>query len=147
MAWLLTWFIFAQSTLMSYHTEAFVKTEVGCTVLLELFVHKLKIMEVKTGSYLEFLWLTQSLCHFSMNLSMNSQLASNDWFHFVDHKLFVMSHSYKEYFHSLTCLSIAIPQSEIKRKDTLWQKEQDWKTIKPLRQCEDWQNWLELSRQ
>ena len=33
MVWLLTWFIFAQSTLNSYHTEAFVKTEVGCTVL------------------------------------------------------------------------------------------------------------------
>ena len=30
--WLLTWFIFAWSTLISYHTEAFVKTEVGCTV-------------------------------------------------------------------------------------------------------------------
>ena len=30
--WLLTWFIFARSTLISYHTEAFVKTEVGCTV-------------------------------------------------------------------------------------------------------------------
>ena len=30
---LFTWFIFAQSTLTSYHTEAFVKTEVGCTVL------------------------------------------------------------------------------------------------------------------
>ena len=34
MAWLLTWFIFAQSTLISYHTEAFVKTEVGCTVCI-----------------------------------------------------------------------------------------------------------------
>ena len=33
MAWLLTWFMFAQSTLISYHTEAFVKTEVGCTVI------------------------------------------------------------------------------------------------------------------
>ena len=32
MAWLLTWFMFAQSTLISYHTEAFVKAEVGCTV-------------------------------------------------------------------------------------------------------------------
>ena len=32
MAWLLTWFIVAQSTLISYHTEAFVKTEVACTV-------------------------------------------------------------------------------------------------------------------
>ena len=32
MAWLLIWFIFTQSTLISYHTEAFVKTEVGCTV-------------------------------------------------------------------------------------------------------------------
>ena len=32
MAWLLTWFIFAQSTLISYHTEAFFKTEVDCTV-------------------------------------------------------------------------------------------------------------------
>ena len=32
MAWLLKWFMFAQSTLISYHTEAFVKTEVGCTV-------------------------------------------------------------------------------------------------------------------
>ena len=31
-AWLLTWFIFAQSTLISYHTEGFVKTEVGFTV-------------------------------------------------------------------------------------------------------------------
>ena len=30
--WLLRWFIFAQSTLISFHTEAFVKTEVGCTV-------------------------------------------------------------------------------------------------------------------
>ena len=35
MAWLLTWFIFAQSTFISYHTEAFVKTEVGCTVYQE----------------------------------------------------------------------------------------------------------------
>ena len=34
MAWLLTWFIFAQSTLISYHTEAFVKTESACTVSL-----------------------------------------------------------------------------------------------------------------
>ena len=32
MAWLLTWFMIAQSTLISYHTEAFVKTEVACTV-------------------------------------------------------------------------------------------------------------------
>ena len=32
MAWLLTWFIFIQSTLISYYTEAFVKTEVACTV-------------------------------------------------------------------------------------------------------------------
>ena len=32
MAWLLTWFIFTQSTLISYHAEAFVKTEVACTV-------------------------------------------------------------------------------------------------------------------
>ena len=32
-AWLLTLFMFAQSTLISYHTEAFVKTEVGCTVI------------------------------------------------------------------------------------------------------------------
>ena len=31
-ALLLTLFMFAQSTLISYHTEAFVKTEVGCTV-------------------------------------------------------------------------------------------------------------------
>ena len=36
MAWLLTWFMFAQSTLISYHTEAFVKTEVGCTVYVTL---------------------------------------------------------------------------------------------------------------
>ena len=41
MVWLLTWFIIAQSTLISYHTEAFVKTEVGCTVLCwkSLFIH------------------------------------------------------------------------------------------------------------
>ena len=32
MAWLFMWFMFAQSTLISYHTVAFVKTEVGCTV-------------------------------------------------------------------------------------------------------------------
>ena len=32
MAWLLRWFMIAQSTLISYHTEAFVKTEVACTV-------------------------------------------------------------------------------------------------------------------
>ena len=32
MAWLLTWFMIAQSTLISYHTEAFVKTESACTV-------------------------------------------------------------------------------------------------------------------
>ena len=32
MTWLLTWFMIAQSTLISYHTEAFVKTEVACTV-------------------------------------------------------------------------------------------------------------------
>ena len=32
LAWLLRWFIFAESTLISFHTEAFVKTEVGCTV-------------------------------------------------------------------------------------------------------------------
>ena len=29
---LLMLYMFAQSTLISYHTEAFVKTEVGCTV-------------------------------------------------------------------------------------------------------------------
>ena len=34
--WLLTWFIFAQSTLISYHTEAFFKTEVDCTVLHQM---------------------------------------------------------------------------------------------------------------
>ena len=28
--------MFAQSTLISYHTEAFVKTEVGCTVIYDL---------------------------------------------------------------------------------------------------------------
>ena len=33
MKWLLTRFIFAQTTLISYHTEVFVKTEVGCTYL------------------------------------------------------------------------------------------------------------------
>ena len=33
MALLLTWFMITQSTLISYHTEAFVKTEVACTVL------------------------------------------------------------------------------------------------------------------
>ena len=32
MAGLLIEFMIAQSTLISYHTEAFVKTEVGCTV-------------------------------------------------------------------------------------------------------------------
>ena len=32
MAWLLTWFMMAQITLISYRTEAFVKTEVACTV-------------------------------------------------------------------------------------------------------------------
>ena len=32
MAWLLTWFIFAQSTLISYHKEASFKTEVAYTV-------------------------------------------------------------------------------------------------------------------
>ena len=31
-AWLFIWFIFAQRTLISYHTEVFVKTEVACTV-------------------------------------------------------------------------------------------------------------------
>ena len=44
MKWLLTWFMFAQSTLISYHTEAFVKTEVGCTVYQSwLVVQSLKI--------------------------------------------------------------------------------------------------------
>ena len=33
MAWLLTWFIFAESTLISYHIEASVKIKVGCTAL------------------------------------------------------------------------------------------------------------------
>ena len=33
MVWLLMWFMFAQSTLISYHTEVFVKTDVGCTYL------------------------------------------------------------------------------------------------------------------
>ena len=32
MAWLIRSFMLAQSTLISYHMEAFVKTEVGCTV-------------------------------------------------------------------------------------------------------------------
>ena len=32
LAWLLTWFMFAQSTLILYRTKVFVKTEVGCTV-------------------------------------------------------------------------------------------------------------------
>jgi len=32
-AWLLMLFMFAQNTLISYHTEVFVKTEVGCTVI------------------------------------------------------------------------------------------------------------------
>ena len=32
MAWLLWWFMIAQCTLISYHTEAFVKTEVACTL-------------------------------------------------------------------------------------------------------------------
>ena len=42
MAWLLTWFISAQNTLISYHTEAFVKTEVGCTVsLIKLYFIKM----------------------------------------------------------------------------------------------------------
>ena len=35
MAWLLTWFMIAQITLISYHTEAFVKTEVACTVCIK----------------------------------------------------------------------------------------------------------------
>ena len=34
MAGIFTWFMFAQNTLCSYHTEAFVKTEFGCTVPL-----------------------------------------------------------------------------------------------------------------
>ena len=37
MAWLLTWFMIAQSTLISYHTEAFVKTESACTVIHVLY--------------------------------------------------------------------------------------------------------------
>ena len=37
MKWLLIWFMFAQSTLISYHIEAFVKTEVGCTVTSTLY--------------------------------------------------------------------------------------------------------------
>ena len=32
-AWLLTWVMLAQNALISYHTDAFVKTEVCCTVL------------------------------------------------------------------------------------------------------------------
>ena len=32
MAWILIWFMITQSTLISYHTEPFVKTEVACTV-------------------------------------------------------------------------------------------------------------------
>ena len=38
MAWLSMWFMFAQNTLISYHTEAFVKTKVACTVLLLTFI-------------------------------------------------------------------------------------------------------------
>ena len=38
MTWYLTWFMIAQSTLISYHTEAFVKTEVRCTVLSTLLL-------------------------------------------------------------------------------------------------------------
>ena len=46
---LLTGFMLGQSTLISYHTEAFVKTEVGCTVKYEhsinspLFLIRLRI--------------------------------------------------------------------------------------------------------
>ena len=32
MVWLITWFMISQSTLISYYTEAFFKTEVACTV-------------------------------------------------------------------------------------------------------------------
>ena len=35
MVQLLMWFMFAQSALFSYHTEAFVKTKVGCTVVVD----------------------------------------------------------------------------------------------------------------
>ena len=41
--WLLTWFIFAQRTLILYNTEAFVKTEVGPTVSKVTFAVYVKI--------------------------------------------------------------------------------------------------------
>ena len=37
--------MFAQSTLISYHTEAFVKTEVGCTVkIFPIVVFRIQVM-------------------------------------------------------------------------------------------------------
>ena len=50
-AWLLTWFIFAQSTLISYHTEAFVKTEVAWTVIWGKIHTQLAPMEYHKGSH------------------------------------------------------------------------------------------------
>ena len=52
--WLLTCVMLAQSTLISYHTEAFIKTEVGCTVCIWIswfttnnFLHKSKDDDLK----------------------------------------------------------------------------------------------------
>ena len=59
--WLLTWFIFAQSTLISYHTEAFVKTEVGCTVQFHFLVRvQPYFFDIK---FFNFLHLTSQAFH------------------------------------------------------------------------------------
>ena len=66
MVWLLTWFMITQSTLISYHTEAFVETEVACTLAFFFLFEEweLQITYLLTwppcyclaGQHLDFWW-------------------------------------------------------------------------------------------
>ena len=63
MAWLLTLFIFAQSTIISYHTEAFVKTEVGCTVAKVSNSSLMKIIrKISETPKAQFFWSSRVSC-------------------------------------------------------------------------------------
>ena len=75
-AWLLTWVMSAQSNPISYHTEAFVKIEVGCTVNKTDLVKKINTpCEVEAVRLLKILIEAHHIQIFTKSsLSLNLQL-------------------------------------------------------------------------
>ena len=86
MAWLLTWFVIAQSTLISYHIEAFVKTEVACTVQKVGLSYTIMIDESpffhSSFSFFRNFWLHwQDLCYIVSSMKKIDCYVMENWGH------------------------------------------------------------------